>query len=44
MTTQPTSADLERYRDYLQEEVDGLYIYETLASIEEDAELRGLYI
>ena len=44
MTTQPTSADLERYRDYLQEEVDGLYIYETLASIEQDAELRGIYI
>ena len=44
MTTQPTSADLERYRDYLQEEVDGLYIYETLASVEQDPELKGLYI
>jgi VIT1/CCC1 family predicted Fe2+/Mn2+ transporter len=38
-----TRSDVDRFRDYLQEEVDGIYIYETLADLEEDDELRGIY-
>ena len=40
MTSQ---ADIKRYRAYLQEEVDGIYIYETLASLERDEELKSVY-
>lgn len=40
MTTQ---ADVTRYRGYLQEEVDGLFIYHTLHDIEEDPDLKDLY-
>ena len=39
----PTQAEIEKYRGYLQEEVDGLYIYHTLAEIEPDENLRGIY-
>lgn len=38
-----TASDVTRYREYLQEEVDGLYIYRTLAEIEEDPDLKDLY-
>ncbi|MCC6237764.1 MAG: VIT1/CCC1 transporter family protein [Dehalococcoidia bacterium] len=38
-----TASDVERYREYLQEEVDGIYIYRTLADIEEDPDLKDLY-
>ena len=38
-----TSSDVDRFREYLQEEVDGIYIYETLAELEKDDELRGIY-
>lgn len=40
MTTQ---TDVSRYRDFLQEEVDGLFIYHTLHDIEEDPDLKDLY-
>jgi VIT1/CCC1 family predicted Fe2+/Mn2+ transporter len=38
-----TRSDVDRFRDYLQEEVDGIFIYETLAELEKDDELRGIY-
>ena len=38
-----TPADIKRYRGYLQEEVDGIYTYEQLASLEEDEQLRDVY-
>jgi VIT1/CCC1 family predicted Fe2+/Mn2+ transporter len=38
-----STADIARYRDYLQEEVDGIYIYRTLLEIERDPDLRDLY-
>ena len=38
-----TGTDVQRYRRYLNEEVDGLYIYEQLAEIEEDVELKDVY-
>ncbi|MDP6604752.1 MAG: VIT1/CCC1 transporter family protein [Dehalococcoidia bacterium] len=44
MTAEPSRADLDRYREYLQEEVDGIYTYETLAELAEEGELRGIYI
>jgi VIT1/CCC1 family predicted Fe2+/Mn2+ transporter len=36
-------SDVDRFREYLQEEVDGIYIYATLAELEEDDELRSIY-
>ena len=38
-----TRSDVDRFREYLQEEVDGIFIYETLESLEEDDELRSIY-
>ena len=38
-----TTADIKRYRRFLNEEVDGLYIYQQLAEIEEDAQLKDVY-
>jgi VIT1/CCC1 family predicted Fe2+/Mn2+ transporter len=38
-----SSADLKRYRDFLAEEVDGLYIYEQLAEIEPDERIADVY-
>ena len=38
-----TQAEIEKYRGYLQEEVDGIYIYRSLAAIEPDENLRGIY-
>ena len=35
--------DIDRYREYLQEEVDGLFIYRTLHEIEEDEDLKDVY-
>ena len=43
MTAAASEADIKRYRGYLQEEVDGIFIYETLASLEEDQQLKGVY-
>lgn len=43
MTKLATQADIERYKTYLQEEIDGIYIYETLASLERDETLRSVY-
>jgi vacuolar iron transporter family protein len=38
-----TQTDIARYRDYLQEEVDGIFIYRTLQEIEGDGDLKDLY-
>ncbi|MEI7926152.1 MAG: VIT1/CCC1 transporter family protein [Chloroflexota bacterium] len=38
-----TGTDVQRYRHYLNEEVDGLYIYEQLAEIEEEPQLKDVY-
>ncbi len=38
-----TGTDVQRYRHYLNEEVDGLYIYEQLALIEEEPQLKDVY-
>ncbi len=38
-----TETEIARYREYLQEEVDGLFIYRTLREIESDGELKDLY-
>jgi VIT1/CCC1 family predicted Fe2+/Mn2+ transporter len=38
-----SAADLKRYRDFLSEEVDGLYIYEQLAEIEPDERIADVY-
>jgi VIT1/CCC1 family predicted Fe2+/Mn2+ transporter len=35
--------DIDRYREYLQEEVDGLFIYRTLHEIEDDEDLKDVY-
>jgi VIT1/CCC1 family predicted Fe2+/Mn2+ transporter len=35
--------DAQRFRRYLNEEVDGLYIYQQLAQIEEEPQLRDVY-
>ncbi|MSQ31553.1 MAG: rubrerythrin family protein [Dehalococcoidia bacterium] len=42
MTT-ATPADVKRYRRYLNEEVDGLYIYQQLAEIEQEPQLKDVY-
>ena len=42
-TTGTTQTDAARYRGYLNEEVDGLYIYQQLAEIETDEQLRDVY-
>ena len=36
-------SDVQRYRRYLDEEVDGLYIYQQLAEIEGEPQLRDVY-
>jgi VIT1/CCC1 family predicted Fe2+/Mn2+ transporter len=38
-----TPQDIKRYRKYLAEEVDGLYIYQQLSAIEEDQTIAGVY-
>jgi vacuolar iron transporter family protein len=38
-----TQPDIARYRGYLQEEVDGIFIYTTLREIEGDEDLKDLY-
>ena len=38
-----TATDAQRYRRYLNEEVDGLYIYQQLAEIEQDEQLKDVY-
>jgi VIT1/CCC1 family predicted Fe2+/Mn2+ transporter len=38
-----TQTQIARYRGYLQEEVDGIYIYRTLHEIEQDPDLKDLY-
>ena len=43
MSTEPRAADAGRYRVYLQEEVDGIFFYETLARLEHDERLRSIY-
>ncbi len=43
MTNPASDADIKRYRGYLQEEIDGIYIYETLANLEQDEDVRNIY-
>ncbi|MGE3856594.1 MAG: VIT1/CCC1 transporter family protein [Dehalococcoidia bacterium] len=38
-----TATDVQRYRKYLDEEVDGLFIYQQLAEIEEEPQLKDVY-
>ena len=38
-----TGTDAQRYRRYLNEEVDGLYIYQQLAEIEQEPQLKDVY-
>jgi len=38
-----TPAEIKRYREYLAEEVDGLYIYRQLAEIESDPSIADVY-
>ena len=37
------ATDAERYRRYLNEEVDGLYIYQQLSAIEQEPQLKDVY-
>lgn len=41
MTT--TQQDIKRYREFLQDESDGIFMYERLAALEEDDDLREIY-
>ncbi len=44
MTTDATTAaEVKRYRTYLQDEIDGIYYYRTLAALEGDAQLSSIY-
>jgi VIT1/CCC1 family predicted Fe2+/Mn2+ transporter len=38
-----SAADIKRFRGYLQDEVDGVFYYRTLASIEDDQQLADIY-
>ena len=38
-----TGTDAQRYRRYLNEEVDGLYIYQQLSEIEQEPQLKDVY-
>ena len=38
-----TTAEIEKYRSFLAEEVDGLFIYERLADVESDEALKDIY-
>lgn len=38
-----TAAEIEKYRSFLAEEVDGLFIYERLADVEGDESLKDIY-
>ena len=38
-----TGTDVQRFRRYLNEEVDGLYIYQQLADIEDEPQLKDVY-
>lgn len=38
-----TGTDAQRFRRYLNEEVDGLYIYQQLAEIEQEPQLKDVY-
>ncbi len=39
-----TPAEIKRFRHYLQDEIDGVYYYRTLASIERDEQLSAVYV
>lgn len=38
-----TAAEIEKYRSFLREEVDGIFIYERLADVESDETLKDIY-
>lgn len=39
-----TAAEIEKYRSFLAEEVDGLFIYQHLAGVEDDESLKDIYL
>jgi len=39
-----TEAEVKRFRGYLQDEIDGIYYYRTLAALEADEQLSGVYL
>lgn len=43
MTDTPTRADLKRYRENRQDEIDGAYLYRALAAAEADPDLATVY-
>lgn len=43
MAPSATPAEIKKYRGFLAEEVDGLYLYQRLAEIEEDESLKDVY-
>ena len=38
-----TPAEIKRFQEYLQDEIDGVYYYRTLAEIEDDENVRAVY-
>lgn len=38
-----TTADVKRYRENLQGEVDGVALYQALANLEQDPKVKGVY-
>ena len=38
-----TTADVKRYREFLADEADGVFMYAALADLEEDEDLREIY-
>jgi VIT1/CCC1 family predicted Fe2+/Mn2+ transporter len=42
-TPKPSAGDIKRFRAYLQDEIDGVFFYRTLASIEDDPQLAEIY-
>ena len=43
MTTPASRAEIKRYRQFLQDEVDGIFIYRSLAELESDQSLSDVY-
>jgi rubrerythrin len=39
-----TEAEVARFQDYFQDEVDGIYYYRTLARLEADKQLSSVYL
>ncbi len=43
MTNPAIQANIKRYHSYLQDEIDDIYIYETLAILEQDKDRRNIH-